>query len=158
MANWNHNALQAHSQPGKEHIIFSVFDNNKSKAYNETNHDHVRARLSNWPDITYVEATGKYKGYAERSFITSMDHLDYVVDLANEFNQETILILKHTDGHGLRPAILMHLKDFNRLEPIGWLKEVSKDRAISMDNFVYRPDMDKYWTTVTDRNKEVFIE
>jgi hypothetical protein len=156
MADYNHNSIQAHSQPQKEHIIFSVYSKDRGESYNQSFHDQACIRMD-MAGISYAEASGRYKGVDEKSFIVSIDHLDFVVELANRCTQETLLLLKPTDGHGLRPAILMYLQDFNRLEPIGWLKSVPEKRAKSKDTYLYRPDMDKYFITVTDRNKEVFI-
>lgn len=150
----NNLCIQNHSKPDKKYVIFSVYKSNKSRSENE----HYNLMASNELDelnIPYKHLKGKYEGVAEESFITSFDNFDFALDIAERNSQDNVLILDETEAHGLRKAYLHWVKDGYK-QFIGWLKSVSKERAIRNGDYSYCPMLDTYWIVVKER--EVFMK
>jgi len=71
-------------------FIFSVEQQNKDDKINKENTDKVSFWLETM-NVPYKEVLGHYKGSNEASFVVASKYEDIVHELANGYNQESIL-------------------------------------------------------------------
>lgn len=150
----NNLCIQNHSKPDKKYVVFSAYKSNKSRSENEHN-DLMVSRELDELNIPWKPLKGKYEGVSEESFIVPFDEFDFICDIAERYGQDNVLILDETEAHGLRKAHLHWLKDGYK-QFIGWLKSVSKERAMRSEAYSYCPRLDTYWIVVKER--EVFLQ
>jgi hypothetical protein len=72
------------------HIIFSAFQSDHSKASNDFNHSNVKTFLSGL-DVKFLEVDGVYNSVAERSILVSGDQAELVERLCRLYNQDCFL-------------------------------------------------------------------
>ena len=127
-----------------DYIIFSVY---QGKVDDALAHKGIMASFD-FSGIKYQECEGVYMGQKEESIIINADHEPLVLSLCRDYNQECYMIAE-THKHGLRKAYFVYLDD-GRKEFMGYLRSVSRERALESDGYTYRPDMDKYWIITED--------
>jgi hypothetical protein len=138
--------IQSHSKDSKGLIIFSVMKPYSGDSY--MNHEACIAQL-NKNNIKYKEVTGVYKGIREVSFIIDVKHLDIAVEIAKEYDQESILILEKIGAHGMRKAALYY-PDSGDCDQIGWFRSRPGEIATKQDSYTYDAVHDKYFVVEAD--------
>ena len=144
--------LQSHSKPSQEYIIFSVYKDNAIGLDNKQNHAMIIALLKSL-GVSYKELRGCYEGQTEQSIIVNRKHIELIIKLAMQHKQESLLLLEKTEAQGLRKAKLYYLEN-NAVKSIGYLRQVSKERALKQECFTHDYKYNNYYITVPTR--EVF--
>jgi hypothetical protein len=88
-----------------------------------------------------IPCIGSYNGETEDSYIVPMSEHGKVMELAREYNQESVLI-RYADGE----CYLYFLDDGSMVE-LGKLVPVSEGEAKESDSYTYRPDLGTYYVT-----------
>jgi hypothetical protein len=120
-------------------LIFSVFQNSKEVVENHASHLIVTNKLD-FLNIPYVVLNGVYQGSKEFSILVDSKHESLVKMFCEYYKQECYL-----RSHGNDRFTELVYKD--HVEPIGYLKNVSKVEAIESQNYTYNPISDCYYTT-----------
>lgn len=147
-------SIQSHSKESNGLILFSVMKQYSGDNY--TNHEACILQLEQH-NVDYKEVTGVYKGVREVSFLVDVTHLDIVVDIVKEHNQESILLLDKIGAHGLRKAMLYY-PDSDDYDNIGWYRSRSAGLATKHDSYTYDASTDTYYVVETDYTKAGQIE
>ena len=94
----------------------------------------------------FKQVNGSYKGSTERAYVitfTSLTHLQQILFVGREFNQESILIVD-----AKRNAELLYLDTVNKgITPkqLGKFVNVSKFEALAGDNWTHDIEKDYYY-------------
>jgi hypothetical protein len=126
----------------KQVIIFSAFRSELSDAVNDARHSKAIELLS-FNGIRSKQVQGVYKGISEASIVTVIGNdaqRDLVMQVAREYNQESILIL----DADTRNARLYYL-DNGQSESIGTFQVVSESEAKSRDAYTYDSSQGYYY-------------
>ena len=117
--------------------------------------DNIRARTSLATELTlagisYKELLGSYLGQTETSFICSIDHYDFVKQVAKLNQQQSILVIDNE-----RQASLVYVdgtkvagRNFLKL---GTFKAVPRDIARAQDAWTYCHALNTYYITTPRR-------
>ena len=93
---------------------------------------------------TLKPCIGSYKGKLENSYIVTLEDFKQHVKKSGYIdNQESVLLLE--DGHrGVTYGTLIYA-GFDKDVPLGIMRAVSKDKAVTYDAWTYRPELDTYY-------------
>ena len=128
----------------KNIVIFSAEKNDRNDLYNAQMHMSARILLED-SGLAFTEVVGSYKGLNEKSFLVVLNDIDkdyaFVRSLAESAQQESILF--RDNENNARLDFLTGDHGYN----LGQLVEVSKNEAMTLDNYTYVPSTNKYFTT-----------
>jgi len=111
-------------QNTKSYIIFSPEFYENTESQNQAAIEQLKETLRT-NKIHYKEANGMYKGVKETSFIVGSEHETLVLELANKYNQHSVLYFQPNGDASLR------ILETNKVTPIGKLKAVDKETALN---------------------------
>jgi hypothetical protein len=115
---------------GNGFLIFSVYNINEIPSLNYKNSLEVENFLQNL-GIAFKVVKGCYKGQVENSYVVSSKHETKILELAADYNQESILQVDAVKNSSLR-----FLRD-GSIERLGKFVKVEKEEALELDNYTY---------------------
>lgn len=128
----------------KSYVIFAI-DNDSdlhtvSKFMRHVDTQKAMGRMQG----TIKPCVGSYKGQLEQSYIMTRQDFDRYVKASGYIdNQESILLLEV--GHrGVTYGTLI-FSGFEQDMPLGIMRAIPKDQAMSYDAWTYRPELDTYY-------------
>lgn len=131
-------------------IVFSVYNAKRTNYWNEITHEIAKEVLEKY-DVPYIECEGVYLGESEQSFIVSTQYVTLVRLFCWTHEQECYLEVKE-HKHGTSKAYFVYPD--GRREFQGYLRSVSKERALQEVGYTYREDLDTYWI-ITDTDETI---
>jgi len=126
----------------KQFIIFSVFRSEDHNDINLSNTLKVLETLKS-ESIEYRMIDGAYKGETEVSIMVDARHENRAIEIANIFNQESILFVDK-----LKRSFLVYLDTGKTVRLKGKFQEISIDTAHKIDAFSRCPYSNKYYGVV----------
>jgi hypothetical protein len=129
-------------------IIFSVFQSNCSEDVNYSNTIKVENMLER-AKIPFKALSGMYKGIKEESFAIDLKHQNAALELARQFNQESILIIDSSSRATLKYMPVSIESDIS----IGYFQEVSETKAKSLDAWTLDIDTGTYYACLPERRE-----
>jgi hypothetical protein len=127
-------------------VIFSVFQDSLPIEENIRNTTVVLQQLLK-DGISVRTFTGVYKGKKEDSFLVRLQDIERAINLAQEYNQECILV-RYAD----KSTYLYNIEDISiqdyavKEQYIGKWSEISKRHADTLD--AYTVDNGVYWAAI----------
>lgn len=112
-------------------VVMSAEQTNNSM--NESRTAAMRTELAR-TNLQFEQAMGSYRGIQEQSFVVVLDNpsqLEFILDLASEYQQESILI-RSADG-----SVELAYANGQTVRLPGSLQQVSKERAEQLDAWTY---------------------
>ena len=122
----------------KGFLIFSVFSTKNDHLLNNINSNKNEDILQDL-NIPFKRVKGCYKGILEFSYVISNKYENEVLQIAQDFNQESILQVDE-----LGNSILRYIKN-NSIEKIGKFIEVDKIIALKENSYTYDFTTCKYY-------------
>lgn len=132
----------------KNYVIFAIDNDNDLHTVSKfLRHVDTQRALGNIKG-TLKPCIGSYKGQMENSYIMRLDDFDLVVSGSGYVdNQESILLVE--EGHrGVLYGTLLFSSISMKDQPLGILRAVPPERAMTHDGWTYRPDLDTYYVVV----------
>jgi hypothetical protein len=109
-------------------IIFSVEKSDETKGNNKVNSEYIVSYLKAH-NIPFIKAWGVYKNIRERSIVVPLTFKNIILNLAVNFEQESILV-QNNDQCGL-----FNPNDQTMIVQLSILKEVSRYDAYNHDSY-----------------------